>query len=174
MTSNHDNSYTPTKPANGTMEDGVQLLSFTPSNGNPSPAKRRNGPASEEEKEKLYFQDYKLNTEESKDSVYRSEFMFYLGIVSQVSNAIISFINTFFQFGGQASTRRIAIALFMMVIIFIFTVILAMIDTSASCAGVYQNSTFGQAAILPMKYINAIVLGTARPTLALLLCTTSL
>ncbi|XP_052772139.1 equilibrative nucleoside transporter 1-like [Mya arenaria] len=241
MTSNHDNSYTPTKPANGTMEDGVQLLSFTPSNGNPSPAKRRNGPASEEEKEKLvnstpvkldpgmdsldyraadismaetqkppetppdryrmvfiiflihgvgilmpwnmfitaksYFQDYKLNTEESKDSVYRSEFMFYLGIVSQVSNAIISFINTFFQFGGQASTRRIAIALFMMVIIFIFTVILAMIDTSAipltffiltmvsasllnCCAGVYQNSTFGQAAILPMKYINAIVLGT--------------
>ena len=28
------------------------------------------------------------------------------------------------------------------------------------CAGVYQNSTFGQAAILPMKYTNAIVLGT--------------
>lgn len=28
------------------------------------------------------------------------------------------------------------------------------------CAGVYQNSTFGLAAILPMKYTNAIVLGT--------------
>ena len=26
--------------------------------------------------------------------------------------------------------------------------------------GVYQNSTFGLAAILPMKYTNAIVLGT--------------
>ena len=31
---------------------------------------------------------------------------------------------------------------------------------SSGCAGVYQNSTFGQAAILPMKYTNAIVLGT--------------
>lgn len=126
---------------------------------------------------KSYFEDYKLNTEISKDATYRSEFMFYLGIVSQVSNAVISCINTFFQFGGQASTRRIAIALFMMVIIFIFTVVLAMVDTSGiplafffltmasasllnCCAGVYQNSTFGQAAILPMKYTNAIVLGT--------------
>ncbi|KAL4231708.1 Nucleoside transmembrane transporter [Mactra antiquata] len=126
---------------------------------------------------KSYFEDYKLNTPTSYDATYRTEFMFYLGIVSQVSNAVISCINTFFQFGGQASTRRIAIALFSMVIIFIVTVILAMVDTSdipkiffiltmisASllncCAGVYQNSTFGQAAILPMKYTNAIVLGT--------------
>ncbi|XP_045188683.2 equilibrative nucleoside transporter 1-like isoform X2 [Mercenaria mercenaria] len=127
--------------------------------------------------QKKYFEDYKLNTPTSQDATYRSEFMFYLGIVSQVSNAVISCVNTFFQFGGQASTRRIAIALFMMVVIFIVTVILAMIDTSniplmffvltmvsASllncCAGVYQNSTFGLAAILPMKYTNAIVLGT--------------
>lgn len=126
---------------------------------------------------KSYFEDYKLDTPISAKATYRSEFMFYLGIVSQVSNAVISCVNTFFQFGQQASTRRIAIALFMMVIIFIFTVILAMIDTSnmplvffgltmasASllncCAGVYQNSTFGLAAILPMKYTNAIVLGT--------------
>ncbi|KAH3788181.1 hypothetical protein DPMN_166314, partial [Dreissena polymorpha] len=126
---------------------------------------------------KGYFENYKLNTPISEKAVYRSEFMFYLGIVSQVSNAVISCINTFFQFGGQASTRRIAIALFSMVIIFIFTVVMAMVDTSEipltffiitmvsasllnCCAGVYQNSTFGLAAILPMKYTNAIVLGT--------------
>lgn len=124
-----------------------------------------------------YFVDYKLNTTASYTSPYRTEFIFYLGIVSQVSNAVISCMNTFFQFGGQASTRRIAIALFSMVIIFICTVILAMVDSSGwpgifftltmisagllnCCAGVYQNSTFGQAAILPMKYTNAIVLGT--------------
>lgn len=126
---------------------------------------------------KSYFVDYKLNTTISYEAPYRTEFMFYLGIVSQVSNAVISCMNTFFQFGGQASTRRIAIALFTMVIIFICTVILAMVDSSPwpgvffaltmisagllnCCAGVYQNSTFGQAAILPMKYTNAIVLGT--------------
>lgn len=126
---------------------------------------------------KSYFENYKLNTTTSYDAPYRTEFMFYLGIVSQVSNAVISCLNTFFQFGGQASTRRIAIALFTMVVIFICTVILAMVDSSTwpatffaltmlsagllnCCAGVYQNSTFGQAAILPMKYTNAIVLGT--------------
>lgn len=118
-----------------------------------------------------------MNTPTSIDAPYRTEFMFYLGIVSQVSNAVISCMNTFFQFGGQASTRRIAIALFSMVIIFICTVVLAMVDSSTwpgtffaltmvsagllnCCAGVYQNSTFGQVAILPMKYTNAIVLGT--------------
>lgn len=126
---------------------------------------------------KSYFENYKLDTPISRDAPYRKEFMFYLGIVSQVSNAVISCMNTFFQFGGQASTRRIAIALFTMVIIFICTVILAMVDSSSwpgtffaltmvsagllnCCAGVYQNSAFGQVAILPMKYTNAIVLGT--------------
>ncbi|XP_060560697.1 equilibrative nucleoside transporter 1-like [Ruditapes philippinarum] len=126
---------------------------------------------------KSYFEDYKLNTPTSRDAVYRSEFMFYLGIVSQVSSAVVSCGNTFFQFGGKASTTRVAIALFSMVMIFIFTVILAMVDTSGipliffgltlasasllnCCCGVYQNIIFGMAAILPMKYTNAIVLGS--------------
>ena len=47
-----------------------------------------------------YFVDYKLDTPISENAAYRTEFMFYLGIVSQVSNAIISCVNTFFQFGG--------------------------------------------------------------------------
>ena len=38
---------------------------------------------------------------------------------------------------------------------------------NSGCAGVYQNSTFGQAAILPMKYTNAIVLGTVSDTFVL-------
>lgn len=45
---------------------------------------------------KSYFEDYKLNTPTSRDAVYRSEFMFYLGIVSQVSSAVVSCGNTFF------------------------------------------------------------------------------
>ncbi|KAL3863816.1 hypothetical protein ACJMK2_005546 [Sinanodonta woodiana] len=125
---------------------------------------------------KSYFENYKLDTPISRNASYRLEFLFYLGIASQVSNVVISALNTFVQFGAQASTRRIAMAIFIIVIVFILTVVLAIVDSSQwpleffaitmvsvvilnCCAGVYQNSVFGQAAILPMKYTNAIVLG---------------
>lgn len=123
---------------------------------------------------KSYFEDYKLNTTETAD--LRNQFMFYLGIASQVPNFIMSGINTFCQCGGQPSSRRIVIAIAIEVVVFIATVILAMVDSRDwsveffyltmlstvilnMATGVYQNSAFGLAATLPMKYTNAIVLG---------------
>ncbi|KAK3094873.1 hypothetical protein FSP39_007356, partial [Pinctada imbricata] len=132
---------------------------------------------------KSYFEDYKLtepNVEPDQEDKYikdlRSKFMFYLGIFSQVPNFVMSGVNTFCQCGGQASPVRIIISICIMVLVFIATVILAMVDSTTWVAeffwitmmtavvlnmatGVYQNSTFGLAAILPMKYTNAIVLG---------------
>ncbi len=74
-------------------------------------------------------------------------------------------------------TLSITIAIVVEVILFITTIILAMIDSSSWPAhffyitmfsvvllnianGVYQNSVYGLAAKLPMKYSNAVVLGS--------------
>ncbi|KAL8613124.1 hypothetical protein ACOMHN_035065 [Nucella lapillus] len=74
------------------------------------------------------------------------------------------------------TSARIVTSIIIMVFVFIFTVILAMIDTSEwpalffwltlglavilnSACGFYQNSMYGIAAILPMKYTNAIIFG---------------
>lgn len=126
---------------------------------------------------KTYFEEYKLGKNETEVVELKGKFMFYLGIFSQVPNFVMSGINTFCQCGGQASPRRIIISISVMICVFIATVVLAMVDSSDwsveffwitmmtavilnMATGVYQNSTFGLAAILPMKYTNAIVLGT--------------
>lgn len=123
-----------------------------------------------------YFENYKLAENTTEVNNLRSNFMFSIGIASQVPNFIMSGVNAFVQCGGQASPRRIAISIVIMTMIFIGTVVLAMLDSSTwsveffyitmimaavlnMATGVYQNSTFGLAAILPMKYTNAIVLG---------------
>ncbi|XP_060068015.1 equilibrative nucleoside transporter 1-like [Ylistrum balloti] len=126
---------------------------------------------------KSYFEDYKLSKNTTEVNELRSNFMFYLGIASQVPNFIMSGINTFCHCGGgMPSSRRIVIAISLEVVLFIITVILAMVDSTDwsreffyitmltavflnMATGVYQNSAFGLAAILPMKYTNAIVLG---------------
>ncbi|XP_048746098.2 equilibrative nucleoside transporter 1-like [Ostrea edulis] len=126
---------------------------------------------------KTYFEEYKLGKNETEVVELKGKFMFYLGIFSQVPNFVMSGVNTFCQCGGQASPRRIIISISIMIVVFIATVILAMLDSSDwsvtffwitmmtavilnMATGVYQNSTFGLAAIFPMKYTNAIVLGT--------------
>lgn len=123
-----------------------------------------------------YFEDYKLSANTTEVKALSSKFMFSIGIASQVPNFIMSGVNTFCQCGGQASAKRIAISIAIMTLVFVGTVILAMVDSSSwsveffyitmgsavilnMATGVYQNSTFGVAAILPMKYTNAIVLG---------------
>jgi solute carrier family 29 (equilibrative nucleoside transporter), member 1/2/3 len=72
---------------------------------------------------------------------------------------------------------RITVAIIVEAFIFIITIILAMIDSSSWSGqffyltmltvvilnianGVYQNSVYGLAAKLPMKYSNAVVLGS--------------
>ncbi|GFN80516.1 equilibrative nucleoside transporter 3-like [Plakobranchus ocellatus] len=71
---------------------------------------------------------------------------------------------------------RIVTSIFIMIIMFVFTVILAMMDTSEwpelffwitiasaviinAAVGMYQNSMYGLVAVLPMKYTNAVILG---------------
>lgn len=127
---------------------------------------------------KSYFEEYKLDqgnetTPEVKE--YSTNFMSYIGMAAQFPNAIMNLINLFCQCGGKAGAR-ITCSIIIMVLVFILTVILAMIDTSTwpvlffwmtlgssvilnSACGVYQNSMYGVAAILPMKYTNAIIFG---------------
>lgn len=127
---------------------------------------------------KSYFEDYKLNpnnhtSEEVQE--YRTNFMSYIGMAAQYPNFLMSCVNLFFQCGGKPSSR-IVTSIIIMVFVFIVTVVLAMIDTSEwpalffwvtlglavilnSACGIYQNSMYGVAAILPMKYTNAIIFG---------------
>ncbi|XP_013396630.1 equilibrative nucleoside transporter 3 [Lingula anatina] len=124
-----------------------------------------------------YFTDYKLATNGSDSSEYRKNFISYLGITAQIPNVLLNLINMFFQCGGGGTTVRVVVSISVMVVFFIVTVVLAMIDTSEwpgvffavtmgtvviinMATGVYQNSIYGLAANLPMKYTNAVVLGS--------------
>ncbi|XP_064600269.1 equilibrative nucleoside transporter 1-like [Liolophura sinensis] len=125
---------------------------------------------------KSYF-DFKLTTNESSCSEYRQQFLNYLGICSNIPMILLSFLNMVCHCGGGQSSKRIIWSLLTVVAVFILTVVLAMIDSSdwpgtfflitmASVVvlnmanGVFQNCVYGLAAILPMKYTNAVVLGT--------------
>lgn len=127
---------------------------------------------------KSYFVDFKLNVNETGGSTeeYRSHFLSYLGVASQVPNVICNALNIFVQFGGGSVTFRIIGSILVEIVIFIVTVILAMLDSSSwpgtffyttmasviivnMVNGIYQNSLYGLAAKLPMKYSMAIVLG---------------
>ncbi|GBN88225.1 Equilibrative nucleoside transporter 3, partial [Araneus ventricosus] len=127
---------------------------------------------------KSYFIDYKLNVNDTDVSTeeYRSHFLSYLGVAAQVPNVICNALNIFVQFGGGTLTFRIIGSIIIEIIIFIVTVFLAMVDSSSwpgiffyvtmasvvvinMANGIYQNSIYGLAAKLPMKYSMAIVLG---------------
>ncbi|KFM81421.1 Equilibrative nucleoside transporter 3, partial [Stegodyphus mimosarum] len=125
-----------------------------------------------------YFIDFKLNINDTDGSTeeYRQHFLSYLGVASQVPNVICNAFNIFVQFGGGNLTFRIIGSVLVEIIIFIITVILAMLDSSTwpgaffymtmasvvvinMANGIYQNSLYGLAAKLPMKYSMAIILG---------------
>lgn len=125
-----------------------------------------------------YFVNYKLNVNDSSPALkeYRNNFLSYLGLASQIPNIICNALNLFIQTSGGNLTVRIVSSLIVEVIVFILTVVLAMVDSSLwaeiffyatmisviilnMANGVYQNSVFGVAANLPMRYSNAVVLG---------------
>ncbi|XP_076460440.1 equilibrative nucleoside transporter 1-like isoform X2 [Babylonia areolata] len=144
---------------------------------------------------KSYFEDHKLlqgkrTTPVLKD--YADNFMSYLGMACQYPCVLMNLLNLFVQCGGKPGVRvngrrrvssilgkpgvRIIGSLIIIIIGFIVTIVLAMVDSSdwpeeffwitmvtafvmCSAGGVYQNSLFGVAASLPMKYTNAIVFG---------------
>ncbi len=47
-----------------------------------------------------YFVDYKLDTNSSRNSTYRNDFTFYVGIVGQVTNVAMNLVNILISFGG--------------------------------------------------------------------------
>ncbi|XP_066582107.1 NADPH-dependent diflavin oxidoreductase 1-like [Prorops nasuta] len=125
---------------------------------------------------KNYFVDYKLSNEYTGiDTNYATNFLAYLGFAAQIPNLLFNWVNIFVQLGGNLTTR-IAWGLFIQVLVFVFTVILAMTDSSQwpgaffwitmisvvilnTANGIYQNSVFGMAAKLPAKYPGAVILG---------------
>jgi equilibrative nucleoside transporter 1/2/3 len=113
----------------------------------------------------------------STKTVYQDYFLNVLGFVAQIPNVLLNAFNIFCQIKGGNPLRRIVWSIMIIVLMFIATVILAMIDSSAWPAaffwitmvtvviinmanGIYQNSIYGTAACLPMKYTNAVVIGS--------------
>ncbi|CAG2114591.1 unnamed protein product [Medioppia subpectinata] len=111
------------------------------------------------------------------DQTYRNNFLSYLGLAAQLPNVLFNVLNIVFQFGGTNLTLSITAAIVVEVILFIVTILLAMVDSSAwvpeflvatlatvvvlnTANGVYQNSVYGLAAKLPPKYSNAVVMGS--------------
>jgi equilibrative nucleoside transporter 1/2/3 len=124
-----------------------------------------------------YFTDHKLSKEYTgEESPYVTNFMQYLTFAAQVPNVFFNWLNIFIHIGGNLTTR-IVWSISIAVVVFIVTVILAMIDTSTwpvpffwitmicvvilnMANGIYQNTIFGMAAKLPGKYTGAVVLGS--------------
>ncbi|XP_073963495.1 equilibrative nucleoside transporter 2 isoform X1 [Choristoneura fumiferana] len=120
---------------------------------------------------KDYFVDYKL-----KGTEYAGNYLAYVGLAAQLPNLLFSWFNVFVKMGGDLTTR-IVWSLSIEVLIFVFTIILAMLDSTQwpgaffwltmisvfllnGCNAIFQNSVFGVAARLPPQYTGAVVLGS--------------
>ncbi|XP_015118898.1 equilibrative nucleoside transporter 1 [Diachasma alloeum] len=126
-----------------------------------------------------YFQKYKLSANYTGDPNITYYGNMYVGSVSfaaQIPNLLFNWVNVFIPLSGSMTTR-IVWGLTIQAVIFVFTVIMAMADTSGfpiaffwmtmvsvvilnTANGIYQNSVFGLGAKLPGKYTGAIVLGS--------------
>ncbi|XP_018563313.1 equilibrative nucleoside transporter 1-like [Anoplophora glabripennis] len=123
-----------------------------------------------------YFTNYKLSPEYIGFIFpYVPNFMQYLTFSAQVPSVLFNWMNVFVTIGGSLTTR-IVCSITVEVIVFIITVILAMVDSSTwphgffyvtmicvvilnMANGIYQNSIYGMAAKLPGKYTGAVILG---------------
>lgn len=121
---------------------------------------------------KSYFSDYKLDS-----TPYSGHFIHYVGFASQIPNLIFSWINVFVHIGKDATSIRIIWSLIVELAIFSLTIGLALCDSSTwqgqffwitmasvvlinIASGIYQNTVYGIAAKLPLKYTGAVVLGS--------------
>ncbi|CAG9761164.1 unnamed protein product [Ceutorhynchus assimilis] len=106
---------------------------------------------------------------------YVSNFMQILTFCSQVPNVIFNWFNIFVPIKGDL-TLRIMWSIVINILLFIITIVLAMVDSSSwpygffyvtmisvvvlnMANGVYQNTVYGMAAKLPPKYTGAVILG---------------
>ncbi|XP_065371053.1 equilibrative nucleoside transporter 1 [Calliphora vicina] len=126
---------------------------------------------------KSYFVDFKLvSNEGNTSSAYANNFMQYIGFASQIPNLIFNWLNIFVHLGGDL-TKRIVYSILFELVIFIITVLLAILDSSNwqdvffwitmisvvllnMANGIYQNTIYGMVATLPIKYTGAVVLGS--------------
>ncbi|CAH0721201.1 unnamed protein product, partial [Brenthis ino] len=121
---------------------------------------------------KDYFVKYKLVNAPD----YARDFMTDVGWACQVPNLLFSWFNIFVKIGGNLTTR-IVWSLCIEVLIFVLTVVLAMVDSSewpvvffwltmisvfflSGFNAIFQNSVYGVAARLPPQYTGAVVLGS--------------
>lgn len=127
---------------------------------------------------KEYFVNYKLGKEYNESAQpYGSYFLQYIGFAAQIPNLIFSWINIFIPSTSGNLTNRIVWTLLTEVVIFVVTIVLAMVDSSEwsgiffyltigsviilnMATGIYQNTMFGLAAKLPLKHIGAVLLGS--------------
>ncbi|KAI0241156.1 hypothetical protein LSAT2_000950 [Lamellibrachia satsuma] len=79
-----------------------------------------------------YFVDYKLAGNETDVVKYRNYFLSFLGFAAQIPNVILNGLNVFLQCKGGNTGIRIVWTIIIIVIMFIITVFLAMIDSSGS------------------------------------------
>ncbi|XP_023311371.1 equilibrative nucleoside transporter 1 isoform X1 [Anoplophora glabripennis] len=123
-----------------------------------------------------YFINYKFSQEYlGYVFPHLSNFMQYLTFCSQVPNVLFSWINIFVHIGGNIN-KRIVWSIVVEIVLFIITVILAMVDSSAwpdgffyitmisvvflnMATGIYQNTVYGMAAKLPSRYTASVILG---------------
>ncbi|KAM7361547.1 equilibrative nucleoside transporter 2 isoform 2-T4 [Cochliomyia hominivorax] len=126
---------------------------------------------------KSYFVDFKLTSNNSNvSSTYAGNFLQYIGFASQIPNLIFNWLNIFVHLGGDL-TKRIVYSILFELVIFLITVLLAILDSTHwqdvffwvtmisvvllnMANGIYQNTIYGMVARLPVKYTGAVVLGS--------------
>ncbi|XP_071746388.1 equilibrative nucleoside transporter 1 [Lepeophtheirus salmonis] len=126
-----------------------------------------------------YFVTYKLGkdyTNLNDESPYAMQFLQYFGYAAQVPNLILNWINIFLNW-GENLTMRIVWTVLIEVIVFVITIVLAMVDSSNwpglffyltmgsivilnAANGIYHNTVYGIASKLPFRYTGAVILGS--------------
>ncbi|KAK0183240.1 hypothetical protein PV327_001299 [Microctonus hyperodae] len=126
---------------------------------------------------KEYFTNYKFSSNYTgAETVYREYYISSITLSSQTPNFLFNWLNVFVTMGGDLTTRIVG-GLCCQVLIFVSTVVMAMVDSSGwpgiffwitmiivvvsnTANGIYQNSVYGMAAKLPPKYTGAVILGS--------------
>lgn len=122
-----------------------------------------------------YFVKYKLNTTESYNATYRTNFTFIVGSIGQFTNVVMNIFNIAVTFGGNPK-NRIPYTLLLSAACIFFHIILAIIDSSEwpltffilccvsvfimyIATGILNSCVYCVASIFPMEYVNAVILG---------------
>lgn len=124
-----------------------------------------------------YFVGYKLSEEYiGTKTNLATYFLAYLGIISQIPSLLFEYVNLFIHFKGDLR-KRIQVILIFQIVLFIISIVLAILNTSKwpyiffyltmisvflinMSTGIFQNSLYGLAVLLPVNYVGAVIIGT--------------